>query len=62
MKMLFTELCLTLCHPMDCSPPDSSVPSQGGLLNPGIKPLSPALQANSLPSKPMQGRKPTSKY
>ena len=25
MKMLFTELCLTLCHPMDCSPPGPSV-------------------------------------
>ena len=23
MKMLVAQLCLTLCHPMDCSPPDS---------------------------------------
>ena len=25
MKVLVTELCLTLCDPMDCSPPGSSV-------------------------------------
>ena len=62
----------TLCNPMGCSLPDSSVhgisqarilvhvhgqeywsgllfPSPGGLPNPGIKPGSPALQADSLP-------------
>ena len=27
-------------------------PSSGGLLNPGIEPRSPALQAGSLPSEP----------
>ena len=49
------ELCLTLCDPMDCSLPDSSVygilqarilewvamPSSRGLPHPGIKPMSP---------------------
>ena len=25
MKVLITQLCLMLCHPMDCSPPSSSV-------------------------------------
>ena len=58
--------CLTLCNPMDCSPPGSSVmefsrqeywsglpfPSPGDLPNPEIKPRSPALQAGSLPSEP----------
>ena len=62
-----TQSCLTLCDPMDCSLPGSSVhgilqaritgvscPSllQGNLPNPGIEPKSPALQANSLPSEP----------
>ena len=51
-----------LCDPMDCSPPASSVhgilqarilewlaiPSPGDLPNPGIKPGSPALQADYL--------------
>ena len=59
----------TLCNPMDCSPPGSSVheifqarilewvaiPSPGDLPNPGIEPGSPALQANSLPTE-LQGR------
>ena len=57
---------LTLCDPMDCSPPGSSVhgfsrqeywsgspfPSPRDLPNPGIEPWSLALQANSLPSEP----------
>ena len=61
------RLCPTLCNPMDCSPPGSSVhvilqarildwvamPSfRGSLPNPGIKPRSPALQVDSLPSEP----------
>ena len=64
--VLAAHSCLTLCNPMDCSPPDSSVygilqarilggvpfPSEGDLPNPGIKPRSPALQADSLPSEP----------
>ena len=56
---LVTQLCLTLCDPMDCSPPGSSVhgdsPGKNGLPcsppgnipNPGIKPKSPALQVDS---------------
>ena len=61
------QLCLTLCDPMDYSPPGSSVhgdspgknywsglpcPPPGDLPNPGIEPMSPALQADSLPSEP----------
>ena len=60
------QSCPTLCDPMDCSPPGSSVhgilqqeywsglpfPSPGDLPNPGIKPRSPALQADVLPSEP----------
>ena len=56
-----------LCNPMYCSRPCSSihgilqarilegVATPGDLPNPGIEPRSPALQADSLPSKP-QGR------
>ena len=65
--MLITQLCLTVCYPMDCSPPGSSVHGnfqtqntevgchtllQGDLSNPGIKPESPAFQGDSLPSEP----------
>ena len=61
------QLCLTLCDPMDSSQPGSSLSvefsrqeywsglpfhSPGDLPNPGIKPGSPALQADSLPSEP----------
>ena len=56
----------TLCDPMDCSPPGSTsmgfsrqeywsgLPflSPGDLPDPGIKPGSPVLQADSLPSEP----------
>ena len=47
---LCAQSCLTLCDPMDCSPPGSSVqeywnglpfPSPGDLLDLGIKPTSP---------------------
>ena len=62
---LVVQSCLTLCNPMDCSPPGSSVhgirqakilerlamPSSRGLPKPGIKPRSPTLQADSLPSE-----------
>ena len=66
-KVLVTQSCPTLCDPMDCSPPDSSVHgilqarilekvaipfSRGDLPDPGIKPQSPALQADSLLSEP----------
>ena len=63
--MLVTQSCLTLCDPMNCNPPDplsmefskqeywsgSSFPSPEDLPYPGIEPMSPALQANSLPSE-----------
>ena len=62
-KVLVTQLCAITCHSMDCSPPGSSVhgflqerilecvasPFQGDLYNPGIKSVSHALQADSLP-------------
>ena len=65
-KVLVTQLCLTLCDPIDCSPPNSSVhgffkqeywsglsfPSPGDLPNPGTEPGSPTFQANSLPYDP----------
>ena len=57
------HLCLTLCDPMDSSPPCSlsmgfsrqkywsglPCPPPGNLPNPGIEPGSPALQVESLP-------------
>ena len=62
---LVTELCLTLCNPMDCSPPGSSVHGDspgkntglpctppGNLPKSGIEPTSAALQVDSLPSEP----------
>ena len=70
MLCLVAQLCLTLCDLMDCSPTGFSVhgifqartlewvamSSPGDLPNPGIKPRSPALQADSLlsesPGKP----------
>ena len=59
--VLVTQLGLTLCDPMDCSPPGSSVhgivqqkywsgiqfTSPGDLPNPGIEPGYPAVQADS---------------
>ena len=61
--MLVTQMCLTLCNLMDYSPPGffvifsrqeywSGLPSPGHLPDPGIKPRSPALQADSLLSEP----------
>ena len=63
-EVLIAQLCLTLCVPMDCTPPGFSV--QGILqvrilecvaihfpkefLDPGIEPRFPALQNDSLPS------------
>ena len=61
---LVTQSYSTLCDPMDCSPPGSSVhgdppgknpgsgfpcPLPGALHNPGIKLMSSALQVDSLP-------------
>ena len=62
-KVLVIQSCPTLCDPMNCSPPGFSVHGilQARILvwvaisffrgssNPGIKPESPALQADSLP-------------
>ena len=59
------SVCLTLCNTMDCSPPGSSVhgifqarilewvamPSSRGSSQLRVKPRSPTLQANSLPSE-----------
>ena len=60
------QSCLTLSDPMDCSLPGSSVHgifqarvlewvaiSTGDLPDPGIKPGSPTLQADPLPSDPL---------
>ena len=66
MKVLVAQLCPTLCNPMDCSLPDSSVDRilQGRILDwvaipfsressgQGLEPGSPTLQAYSLPSEP----------
>ena len=61
--MLVAQACLTVCEPMDCSPPGSSVhrilrarilawvAPPGDLPDPGIKPGSSAFQADSLQSE-----------
>ena len=63
---LVTWSCPILCDPMDCSPTRLPCPWRfsrqeywsglpcppGDLPNPGIKPRSPTLQADSLPSEP----------
>ena len=65
-KSKLAQLCLTLCHPMDCS--HQALPSMGfsrqeywsgvpfpslrDLPDPGIKPRSPTLQADALLSEP----------
>ena len=63
--VLSLQLCPTLCNPIDCSLPGSSVhgilqaripewvtmPSPGNLPDPGIKPGSPALEADALTSE-----------
>ena len=65
-KVLVAQSWQTLCDPMDCSLPGSSAhgvsrqeywsglpcPPPGNLPNPGIKPGSATLQADSLPSEP----------
>ena len=63
------QSCLTLCDPVDCSSPGSSVHgvlqarklewvaisfSTGDLLDPGIEPRSPALQTDTLTSEPQE--------
>ena len=62
------QSCPSLCDPVDCSPPGSSVHgilqarilewvaisfSRGPSQNPGIKPRSPTLQADALTSAPL---------
>ena len=71
MKVKVTQSFLTLCDPMDCTVHGilqarilewvaiSSSLLQGDLPNPGIKPRSPALQVNSLPSEPAEKPKKT---
>ena len=68
-KVLVDQLCLTLCDPMDCNSPGSSVhrifqaiilsgfpcPPPWDFPNPGTEPRSPTLQADSFPAEP-QGR------
>ena len=63
---MHAQSCLTLCDPIDCSPPGSSVhgifqariwsglpfPSPGDLPNPEIEPGSPTLEADALTSEP----------
>ena len=64
--VLCVQLCPTVCDPMDYSPPGSSVHgilrqeycsglpflTPGNLPNPGIKPRSPELQAESFTTEP----------
>ena len=64
--MKVTQSCPTLCDPMDCSLPGSSIygifqarilewvaiPFSKGSPDPGVEPRSPALQVDSLPSEP----------
>ena len=54
-----TQLCLTLCDPMEFSRPEywsgQPFPSPGDLPNPGIEPGSSTLQEDSLPAEP-QGK------
>ena len=67
MCVLVSQSRPNLCNPMNCSLPGSSVheilqarilewviiPFSGDLPNPGIKPVSPELQADSLPFEPL---------
>ena len=63
--LLVAQSCPSLYDPVDCSPPGSSVgffrqehwsdqpfPFPGDLPDPGIETRPPALEADSLPSKP----------
>ena len=71
MSMLVALSCLTLCYPMDCSPPGFSIhqefskqefwsgfpfPSPRDLPDPKMEPGSPVLQADSLPLAPRPRR------
>ena len=74
-RVLVAQLCPTLCNPMDCHLPGSSVtfsrqehrrglpfPSPGDLPNPGIEPRSLAFQAYSLTSEPRGSPKAEHKF
>ena len=64
------QSCPTLCDPMDCSPPGSSLhsisqarilewllfPSPGDLLNPGMEPTSPALEGKFFTTTELLGK------
>ena len=65
MLYLVTQSCPSICDPVDCSQPGSSIhgnspgkktgvpcPPPVDLPNPGIKPKSSSLQVDSLPSEP----------
>ena len=66
MVVLVVQSCMTLCDPMDFSPPGSSVhgisrqeywsglpfPSPGDLPDPGIEPVSPALAGGFFTTEP----------
>ena len=66
LSLTYRSVCWTVCDPVDCSPPGSSVHGDSpdkywsglpclppeDLPNPRIRPRSPALQADSLPSEP----------
>ena len=68
MKALVTQSCLTLCNPMDCSPPGSSVhrilqqeywsgfpfPSPGDLPHSGVEPTPPVFHALQAGSFPLR--------
>ena len=49
--MKVTQLCLTLCNPMDYIV-HGILASPGDLPNPGNEPRSPSLQTDSLPAEP----------
>ena len=65
MEVKVAQLCLTLCDPMwtiqsmEFSRPEYWTGSPGNLPNPGIKPRSPALQVDSLPSESQRNPKNT---
>ena len=68
MKVKVAQSCPTLCDSMDCNLPGSSLhgilqarileciafPFSRDLPNPGIKPMSPSLQVDSLPAEPQE--------
>ena len=73
-SLLVTQSCLILCNPTDCNLTGSSVHGilqarivewvviPGDLPNPGIKPGSPALQADSLLSEPSGSLRPPKNF